>query len=234
MTSLRGALSIWIVLVTTLAGCERATASSAQSSPQVRPTVTDRPLARGAEEGPAVAFLGDSISAGLHLAADEAFPARVHDKLAAHGVHFRLLNAGLSGDTSAGGLRRVDWILKQSPVLVVIELGGNDGLRGVPIASIEANLRGIITKVREHGVRVLLLGMRIPPSYGAEYTQSFADMYPRLAAELGVPLVPYFMEGVAGVPELNLEDGLHPTARGHEKLAETVAPRVAQLLGTPQ
>jgi acyl-CoA thioesterase-1 len=158
----------------------------------------------------------------------------VHQELAARGVRFRLLNAGQSGDTSAGGLRRVDWILKQSPALVVIELGGNDGLRGVPIASIEANLRAIIAKVRARGARVLLLGMRIPSSYGAEYAEAFADMYPRLANELGVPFVPYFMEGVAGVPELNLQDGLHPTAAGHEKLAEVVAPRIAELLGTPQ
>ena len=171
-------------------------------------------------------FLGDSISAGLHLSAEEAFPALLERKLG-----FELVNAGVSGDTTAGGLRRVDWLLKQAPALVVIELGGNDGMRGQPIASIEQNLRTIIEKVRASGAKVLLLGMRIPSSYGREYSAEFEAIYPRLARELDLAFVPFFMEGVAGVPEQNLPDGLHPTAAGHEKLAQALTEPLRKLLG---
>jgi acyl-CoA thioesterase-1 len=180
--------------------------------------------------GPKVAFLGDSISAGLHLAADQAFPAVLQRKLAEHGLTFDLVNAGVSGDTSAGGLRRVDWLLKQHPRVIVIELGGNDGLRGIPVAVTEQNLRAIVTKIRQAGAAVLLLGMRIPPSVGVAYAEQFAAIYPRLATELGVAFVPFFMEGVAGVPELNLEDGIHPTAAGHERIAAGLVEPLQKLL----
>ncbi|HKP60876.1 MAG TPA: arylesterase [Polyangiales bacterium] len=175
--------------------------------------------------GPKVVFLGDSISAGLHLAAEQAFPALLARKL-----RFQLVNAGVSGDTTAGGLRRVDWLLKQSHALVVVELGGNDGMRGQPIAGIEQNLREIIQKVRASGAKVLLLGMRIPSSYGPEYAAEFEALYPRLARELDIPFVPFFMEGVAGVPEQNLPDGIHPTASGHEKLAQALVAPLEKLI----
>jgi acyl-CoA thioesterase-1 len=140
------------------------------------------------------------------------------------------LNAGVSGDTTAGGLRRVDWILKQSPAIVVVELGANDSMRGQPIASIEQNLRGILDKLRDRKVTPLLLGMRIPTSFGPEYAAQFEGIYPRLAKESNVAFVPFFMEGVAGVPEQNLEDGIHPTAEGHAKLAATVEDALAKLI----
>ncbi|MFT3925539.1 MAG: arylesterase [Myxococcales bacterium] len=177
-------------------------------------------------------FLGDSITAGLHLTADQAFPALLEKNLGSSGAPFRLLNAGVSGDTSAGGLRRVDWLLKQKPRLVVLELGANDGLRGIPVPTIEANLRAIVEKVRAAGAGCLLLGMRIPPNYGADYAGAFEALYPKLAQELSVPLVPYFMQGVAGVPTLNLEDGLHPTAEGHAKLAANVETALRAALST--
>jgi len=181
-------------------------------------------------DAPRVAFLGDSISAGLHLPRDEAFPAVLQRELAAMGVPFRLVNGGVSGDTTAGGLRRVDWLLRQDPAVVVVELGGNDGLRGVPLDEVERNLRGILGRIRESGARALLLGMRIPPNYGREYSEGFAALYARLGRELDVPTIPFFMEGVAGDPELNLPDGIHPTTEGHERLAETVLPRLRELL----
>lgn len=184
-----------------------------------------------ADDGrPKVAFLGDSISAGLHLPADQAFPAIVSKRLAARGLPFQLLNAGVSGDTTAGGLRRVDWILRQAPDIVVVELGANDAMRGQPIASIEQNLRGIIDKLRARGATPLLLGMRIPTSYGPEYAAQYEAIYPRLADALDVAFVPFFMEGVAGVPEQNLQDGIHPTAQGHERLASTCEDALAQLV----
>jgi acyl-CoA thioesterase-1 len=181
-------------------------------------------------DAPLVVFLGDSIAAGLHLPAHQAFPAVLQRELAADGLPFRLVNAGVSGDTSAGGLRRIDWILQQKPTVLVIELGGNDGLRGQDLASVESNLRAIATRALAAGARVLLLGVQIPTSYGADYAGGFAAIYTRLSQELGVELVPEFLSGVGGVPEMNLEDGLHPTAKGHEKIAQTVAPALRKVL----
>jgi len=189
-----------------------------------------RPLPSIPADAPRVVFLGDSIAAGLHLDPSEAFPAGVQRLLAAEGVPFRLVNAGVSGDTSAGGLARLDWLLKQRPAVLVLELGGNDGLRGQPVADIEARLRAIVSRTQEAGVRVLLLGVRLPPSLGAEYTQSFEALYPRLAEELGCAYVPFFMQGAAGDGEKMLADGIHPNADGHEILARNVAPALRLLL----
>jgi acyl-CoA thioesterase-1 len=210
--------------------------TEAPAPPQVPSQASGAP-ARGPVEGRGAArepikvvFLGDSLSAGAHLAADQAFPAVLQRKLQAEGVSFELANAGVTGDTSAGGLRRVDWILRQNPALVVVELGANDGLRGVPVASIEQNLRSILEKIKAHGARAMLLGMRLPPSIGADYARAFEAIYPGLAAELGVAYVPFFMEGVAGVPALNLPDGLHPTAEGHTRIADRLREPMRQAL----
>lgn len=180
--------------------------------------------------GPKVVFLGDSISAGIHLAEDEAFPAVLQRKLTARGVPFRLINAGVSGDTAAGGLRRVDWVLKQKPDVVVIELGANDAMRGIAPDEIEKNLRGIVEKISTAGARALLLGMRIPPSYGPEHSEAFSALYERVARDLDLSFVPFFMNGVAAVPELNLEDGIHPTAEGHVRLAANVEDELLKVL----
>ncbi|MBL8857358.1 MAG: arylesterase [Planctomycetes bacterium] len=181
-------------------------------------------------DAPIVVFLGDSITAGLHLPAQQAFPAVVQAECARRGHPFQLVNAGVSGDTSAGGLARTDWVLQREPEIVVIELGGNDGLRGQDLGTIEVNLRAIIEKVRAAGARVLLLGMRLPPSYGAEYTAGFEALYERIAADTKVAYVPYFMNRVGGVPEMLLEDGLHPTAVGHATLAENMVEQLIALL----
>ncbi len=183
-------------------------------------------------DAPLVVFLGDSISAGLHLSKDEAFPALLQARLAEDGLPFRLVNAGVSGDTTAGGLRRLEWLLSQEPELVVVELGGNDGLRGIPLEEIESNLDAILRRLRERGLAVLVLGMRIPTNYGVDYEQGFAALFRRAADQHGARFVPYFMQGVGGVPELNLPDGLHPTAEGHERLADTVEPHLRALLET--
>ncbi len=232
---------VWMVALLLCAlACEHKTRRAAEALPERRVPdthVTEQHLsaaptdaASSGDRVPKVVFLGDSISAGLHLPGDQAFPAIVQRRLAEQGAPFQLANAGVSGDTSAGGLRRVDWVLKQAPAVVVIELGGNDGLRGQPVAAIEQNLREIIARVRAKDARPLLLGLRLPPSYGAEYARAFDAIYPRLAQELEVAYVPFFMAGVAGVPDLNLEDGLHPTRAGHERLADNVAPALKQLL----
>jgi acyl-CoA thioesterase-1 len=202
-----------------------AASKVAASTPGVVPPAPSVPF-----DAPLVVVLGDSIAAGLHLSADEAFPAILQRTLAADGAPFRLVNAGVSGDTSAGGLRRIDWILKQKPDVLLVELGGNDGLRGQDVAGIEANLRGIVTRAKESGARVVLLGMQIPTSYGADYAGRFAAQYARIAQDLGVVFAPDFLTGVGGVPDMTLEDGLHPTAPGQVRLAQNVAPVLKRVL----
>lgn len=181
-------------------------------------------------DGPLVAFLGDSIAAGLHLKKEDAFPAVLQRALEAEGVPFRLVNAGVSGDTTAGGRARLDWILRQKPDVVVVELGANDGFRGVPVETMEGNLRDVLERVKAAGAKPLLLGMRLPPNYGPSYVRDFAGMYGRLAEATGTPLVDHFMEGVAGRPSLNLPDLIHPTAEGHRILAEKVKGPLRDLL----
>ena len=181
------------------------------------------------EGAPTVAFVSDSIGAGLHLAEHQAFPAVVQRRLFERGLPFHLINASESGRTSAGGASALPWILRSEPDVVVLALGGNDGLRGIPVEDVEANLRQGIEAAREAGAEVLLLGVRLYANFG-EYGAEFDALYPRLAEELDVAFVPFYMEGVGGVPELNLEDGLHPTAEGHELLATKVAPGLAELL----
>jgi len=182
---------------------------------------------------PVVVFLGDSLTAGLSLEEDQAFPAVAGELLAAEGLPIEVRNAGVSGDTSAGGLARLDWQLRQHPDLLFLCLGANDGLRGQPVAGIEANLREIIERTRAAGVRVVLAGIRIPPNYGPEYADQFAAIYPRLAEAYDLPLVPFLLEGVAARPDLNLPDGIHPNPEGHRIVGRTVAdalaPRVREL-----
>jgi len=173
------------------------------------------------DEAPTVVFLGDSIGAGLHLAEFRAFPALLQRRLHDQGQPFHLVSSCESGRTSAGGVTALAWVLRREPELVVIQLGGNDGLRGIELAQIETNLRTMIEASLDAGAGVLLLGVRIPPNYG-EYAADFDAIYPRLAREYDLPFVPFFMDGVGGIPEMNLEDGLHPTAAGHEKLADNV------------
>lgn len=196
-----------------------------QDSPD--PTSPARPVASGEE--PMVVFLGDSLTAGLGLEAGLAYPARVESKLEESGEPVRVLNAGVSGDTTAGGLARLDWLLKQKPDVLVVGLGANDGLRGLPLDQTEKNLRQILRRSREAGADVLLLGMQIPPNYG-DYADRFAEMYPRIAKDMNIQLVPFLLEGVGGVAELNQADGIHPTAQGQEVMANTVLPYLRPLL----
>ena len=179
-----------------------------------------------------VAFLGDSLTAGYGLSAEEAYPALIGATLAADPATaaWRTLNAGVSGDTSAGGVRRLAWVLKARPQVVAIALGANDGLRGLPLAQLEANLRTIISRVRESGARPLLLGMRMPKNLGPDYGAAFDGLYPRLAKELEVPLLPFLLDGVALDPALNQADLVHPNAAGHQRIAERVATWLKPLL----
>ena len=179
----------------------------------------------GAAETKTMVFFGDSLTAGYGLeSTDEAFPALIQERLSASGRPWRVVNAGLSGETTAGGLRRLDWILKQPVDIFVLELGGNDGLRGIAPETSRANLQAMITRIRERypNVKLVLAGMQMPANMGADYTRQFAAMYPDLARENHLTLIPFLLEGVGGVPGLNQGDGIHPTAAGHKIVAATV------------
>ncbi len=178
-----------------------------------------------------IAFLGDSLTAGPGLTESETFPTRVGEILASAGSPVRVVNGGVSGDTTAGGLRRIGWLLQQKPGIVVVWLGANDGLRGFPVEETEKNLREIVRRSKEAGARVLLCGMHVPPSYGPIYQNSFSAIFPRLAKELGVALSPFPLGDVAGKPELNLPDGIHPNPAGQRVVAAAVAKDLAPLLG---
>jgi acyl-CoA thioesterase-1 len=182
------------------------------------------------KRGPLVAFLGDSLTSGFKLPESQAYPAHVQRALRAKGGNVRVLNAGVSGDTVAQGLKRLPAVLRRKPDVLVVALGINDGLRGLPPEVTEVGLRQILTLAQEAQVRVLLAGLRIPARHGEEHARRFGEIYPRLAAEFRVPLVPYLLEGVAGQPALNFSDGLHPTGEGQKRLAENVRPALELLL----
>lgn len=169
-------------------------------------------------------FLGDSLTAGYGLEPEQAYPAVIEEMLEARGEEVAVVNAGVSGDTTAGGLRRVDWILRQKIDTLVIALGANDALRGQPVEQTRENLRRIIAKARERHpeLRIILAGMLAPPNLGEAYREAYASIFPELAEEASVELVPFLLEGVAGEPELNLPDGIHPNAEGQRLVARNV------------
>jgi acyl-CoA thioesterase-1 len=245
-----GALAaVALVAVATLAGgCSRR-AEPGDGAASLRPAgAPDAPSMRAAgpppdpglaprvadtgapDDAPLVVFLGDSLTAGFGLGEEQAFPALVGEELARRGLPVRVINGGISGDTSAGGLERLDWLLAQQPDLVLVELGANDGLRGQPLEAIEANLRAILERARAAGAEVVLAGMKIPPNYGPEYAAGFEAIFPKLAREQRVALIPFLLDGVAARPELNLPDGIHPNVEGQKVVARTVADALAPLV----
>lgn len=226
---IRPALLLGCALVVPLLGC----GEEIESRPRP-PARQNSPAESGqldpVEGAPLVVYLGDSLAAGLGLAAEEAFPALVEGLLRREGIGIRTVNAGVSGDTTAGGLSRLNWLLRQAPDVVVVELGANDGLRGLEPEMTERNLRQIVQQSRAAGARVLLVGMKVPPNYGGDYARQFEEVYPRLAAELGVALMPFLLEGVAGDPALNLGDGIHPNAAGQQRVAANIVPYLKAIL----
>jgi acyl-CoA thioesterase-1 len=220
-----------IVPVLAACGSQAAGEASRQAVPITRPVARPAPAPNPAPAAtrPLVVFLGDSLTAGLGLDENQAYPAILDRQLREAGVPARVINAGVSGDTTAGGLSRLGWLLGQHPDVVVLGLGANDGLRGLPLTEIESNLREIIRRSKASGARVLLLGMRIPPNYGP-YADQFAALYSKLAKELDVPLVPFLLDKVGGIRSLNQEDGIHPTAKGQEIVAKNVLPYLEKML----
>lgn len=169
-----------------------------------------------------IVFFGDSLTEGYGVDSENAYPAVVQQKFDEAGLPYRVINAGLSGETTAAGLRRVSWVLKRGVDLFVLALGGNDGLRGIPVEETESNLNAIIDLVREHhpGAQIVLFGIDAPPNMGESFRTAFRESFSRVAENQGVPLLPFFIEGVGGVPELNQADGIHPTEEGHKLIAE--------------
>ncbi|HYC71272.1 MAG TPA: arylesterase [Opitutaceae bacterium] len=180
-----------------------------------------------------ILFFGDSLTAGYGLDPDEpAYPALIQQRIEEAGLNWRVVNAGLSGDTTAAGLRRLDWVLRQRVDILVLELGGNDGLRGIPPDLSRANLQSMIDRARARypDCTVVLAGMLLPPNMGEEYRGAFARIYPELAERNRTPFIPFLLEGVGGIPELNLADGIHPNADGHRIVADNVWKVLSTLL----
>lgn len=216
------------------AAATAAPAPAAVAAPS-HPATAQAPPRPAVARAPLVAFLGDSLTAGLGLPADQSYPAQLELRMSAAGTPIRVLNAGVSGDTSAGGLRRLGWILAQHPGVLVVGLGANDALRAQPLDEIEHNLREIVTRTRAAGAKVVLLGMKIPPNYGPDYAGGFAAIYPRISRDLKVPLVPFLLEGVGGISQLNQADGIHPTAEGQQRVAANILPVLRSVLaGLPK
>jgi acyl-CoA thioesterase-1 len=171
-----------------------------------------------------IVVLGDSLSAGYGVDPDQAWPALLQQKIDGAGLNFKIVNAGVSGDTSADGLQRVDWLLHRKADVLLLELGGNDGLRGVPVATTKTNLQEIMDRFRQKypTVKIIIAGMKMPPNMGSDYVDAFAKIYPDLATKNRATLIPFLLEGVGGRPDLNLPDGIHPTPEGHKIVAENV------------
>ncbi len=180
-----------------------------------------------------VLALGTSLTAGYGLAADASFPAVLERELRAHGIDASVVNAGVSGDTSAAGRARLPWSLTEAPDVAIVELGANDALRGLDPGAVEENLRAVVDLLQRRGVRVLLAGMRAPLNLGADYANQFDAVYPRVAQAEGVPLYPFFLDGVAGVPERNQEDGIHPNEEGVREIVRRILPAVLALIRAP-
>jgi acyl-CoA thioesterase-1 len=182
---------------------------------------------------PVILDFGDSLTAGYGLAPEQAFPARLEAALRQQGIEVHVVNGGVTGDTTAGGLARLDWALGDKPDLVILAFGANDALRGIDPATVRDNLDKMIRKIEASGAKVLLVGMLAPPNWGAEYESAFDRIFPDLARVHDVQLYPFFLEGVAMKPELNQPDGLHPNERGVAVLVDRLAPMVARLVGSP-
>lgn len=179
-----------------------------------------------------ILFFGNSLTAGYGIDPKDAFPGLTQATLDSLDKDYKVINGGLSGETTAGGLSRLDWFLEEEPYLFILELGGNDGLRGIQLSETKKNLLGIIDKVRAKypNTKIILAGMQIPPNMGQEYTDEFKKIYPDVAQEKKVTLIPFLLEGVAGNPDLNLPDGIHPTEEGHKIVFGTIWPFIEQAL----
>ncbi len=212
------------------AGVFRRAAITAVLAVLLAPVAQVAQAASASENESRLLVLGDSLTSGFGLGAEEAFPARLEAALSRRGFAVKVLDGGVSGDTSAGGRERLDWALGARPDAVILEFGGNDGLRGLDPKETYRNLAAILARLAERNIPVLLAGMYAPLNLGPEYGREFSAVFPRLAERFGVPLYPFFLEGVAADPDLNQQDGLHPNGRGVEVIVERILPFVERLV----
>ena len=230
-------MGAWILVVAvsvSTVACSRSDGSAA-SEARLEPTATGAAPAAAARPAPAAArprivFLGDSLTAGLGLPPDQSVPALIQKRLDEEDYDYEVMNAGASGDTSAGGLSRLDWSIEGDVRVLVIELGANDGLRGLPPSAMKRNLSEIITRAKRRGITVLLTGMEAPPNYGAAYTGEFRQVFGDLAREHDVAFVPFYLDGVAGLSHLNQGDGIHPNAEGSRVIERLIWKSLEPLL----
>jgi acyl-CoA thioesterase-1 len=179
---------------------------------------------------PVLVAVGDSLTEGLGVQPEEAYPAQLQARLSEAGLKWEVINSGVSGETSSGALTRLDWVLKTKPDAVLLITGANDGLRGLDPELTRQNLDAIVSKLKDQGIKVMLGGMKAPPNLGADYTSKFESIYPAVAEKHGVPLIPFFLEGVAKTPELNQEDGKHPNPEGYAVIVENILEPVVDWL----
>ena len=215
-----------ILFILTLAlasfGCQSPSGNQASSA---NPLATPAPatISTASETLPTIVAFGDSLTAGYGLSDEQAYTTLLQRKLDEAGYRYRVVNAGVSGDTSAGGARRIDWALQSGNVkILILELGGNDGLRGLPVAEMKKNLEVVIQRAQSAGVTVLMAGMEAPPNFGAAYTQEFRQAFRDMAKEYKTPFIPFVLLGVGGNPKMNQPDGIHPNAEGEKVMTETI------------
>ena len=227
---IKRALSWGILILVLIGGSACRQNSYDQANGNSSRTVGAQESASPADHERVIVAFGDSLTAGLGVAEEEAYPAVLERKIHEAGFPYRVVNAGVSGETTAGGLRRVTWILQNRPEIVILELGANDGLRGLSLLETKKNLTGIIEALQREHVRIVLAGMRMPPNYGKEYTEAFEKIFPELAGRYRLTLIPFFLEGVAARPNLNQADGIHPTAQGYQIVVNNLWPKLEPLL----
>ena len=210
------------VLLLLVAGCNNTPDREAAAHPSDTPSIPS--AAHNPDNRQTILFFGNSLTAGYGVNPSEAFPALIQNRIDSLKLPYKVVNAGLSGETSAGGRGRIGWVLRQPVAIFVLELGANDGLRGIPVSATITNLQAILDSVKSKypAVELILAGMQIPPSMGDKYTADFKAAYRQLAEKNKVHLIPFILEGVGGIPELNQPDGIHPTPKGHKIVEENV------------
>jgi acyl-CoA thioesterase-1 len=230
------AFAVCALLVAALVACgshepSSSPAASAAPAPPLSPARDGR-RPSALDSRPRVVILGDSLTAGLGLPPDEAYPTLLQKRLDKEGLKYKVVNAGVSGDTSAGGVARLDWALEGDVRVLIVALGGNDGLRGLPAEELKGNLAQIIERGQKRHIQVILAGMEAPPNFGQSYIVSFHQVYRELAKEYEISLVPFLLQGVAGIDTLNQRDGIHPTAEGARIVADNIWPVLRPMLTT--
>lgn len=230
-----------LTLILGLAGCSKQekanptqgssnTGQNAKADPATPPKPEPAVTEPDRSTWPVIVAFGDSLTEGLGVPAAQNYPAQLQAELDKAGYKYRVVNVGISGDTTAGGLNRFDGVLRQKPAIVILELGANDGLQGKSVPQMEQNLTAMIQRFRAADIQVVLAGMQVPPNYGPDYTEAYKNAFPKVATAQKVPIIPFFLDQVAGIPELNQADGIHPTPEGYTKVVQNVLTTLQPLL----